>query len=172
MTNQDTLTPTQNERLLAALSHLFILIPHFGFVAPTIIWITQIKQKDKSQYIAFQSFQALTYQLFVFAVWLIGNACSISSVFIFNTYLLFPIMGINLIGKYFFIAYGIFGAIMTFQGKSFHYWIIGNQVERHMSTIMNQQPSRIYIALIVFVLVYVLSLAAYFLIAMIGQANA
>jgi hypothetical protein len=178
MTNDiDTSTSTKNERLLAVFSHLSILIPRIvftvpiGFIVPIIIWVVQVNQKSKSQYATFQSFQAFTYQLCVIAIGFIGYSFSMLSVFAFNTYLMFPIMTINSIVEFILTAYGIWGAIMTFQGKPFHYWIIGNQIEHFMPAI-NQKPSRIYIALIIFVFLYVLFFAAYFFIALIGQANA
>ena len=45
MTNLDALTPTQDERVMAALSHLSVFIPLFGVIAPIVIWVTQ---KEKS----------------------------------------------------------------------------------------------------------------------------
>jgi uncharacterized Tic20 family protein len=52
--------PTQDDRIMAALSHITVILPFFGVVAPIIIWVTQ---KEKSQYVAFQALQALAYQL-------------------------------------------------------------------------------------------------------------
>ena len=167
----DTSQPSQSERLLSAFSHVSILIPRIGFLVPIIIWIMQANQKNKSQYLTFQSLQALMYQVIIIIIGFIGSIFSMLSVFIANTYLIFPMMIIGSITKFILIAYGIVGAIMTFQGKPFSYWIIGNQVERFMPTII-LKPSKIYIALIVFALMYVLIIAAIFLLAMIGQVNA
>ena len=167
----DISQPSQSERLLSAFSHVSILIPRIGFLVPIIIWIIQANQKNKPQYLTFQSLQALTYQVSIIIIGFIGYGFTWLSVFIANTYLMFPMMIIGSIAKFILIAYGIIGAIMTFQGKSFSYWIIGNQVERFMPTII-LKPAKIYIALIVFALMYVLIIAAYFLLAMIGQANA
>lgn len=169
--NTDTSQSSQSERLLSAFSHASILIPRIGFLIPIIIWILQANQKNKSQFLTFQSFQALTYQVIIIIIGFIGGIFSTLSVFIANTYLIFPMMIVGSITKFIFIAYGIFGAVITFQGKPFSYWIIGSQVERFIPTII-LKPSKIYIALIVFVLLYVLIIAAYFLIAMIGQSNA
>jgi uncharacterized Tic20 family protein len=64
MTSIDTLTPTQDERVMAALSHASALLPMMVIIAPIIIWVTQ---KEKSQYVAFQSLQAIAYQLSMIA---------------------------------------------------------------------------------------------------------
>ena len=62
------MTANTNERTLAGLAHASIL---FGFVtngiggigAALVVWITQ---KDKSAFVAFQSLQALVYQVVTF----------------------------------------------------------------------------------------------------------
>ena len=51
---------SQDERIMAALSHATALLPFMGVIAPIVIWVTQ---KDKSQYVAFQALQAMAYQL-------------------------------------------------------------------------------------------------------------
>jgi uncharacterized Tic20 family protein len=150
MTSIETLTPTQDERVMAALSHISALIAMMGVIAPIVIWATQ---KEKSKYVGFQSLQALAFQLTMIAIWIIGMGCYMCSFFgMFasitfassgpsqseNPLLLIPVfipfltMGIMFIGIFVFIVYGVIGAIMTFQGKPFHYFIIGNRVERFM----------------------------------------
>ena len=173
MTNLGILAPTQNERFLAALSHLSILIPRLGFIdlsfiVPFIIWVTQ---KDKSQYLAFQSFQAFTYQVCRSAASLIGYICLVSSVFIFNTSALLPIGNTYLITGFIFTAYGIVGAVMAFQGKTFRYWLIGHRVEQAMPSIM-EHKSVIYILFTGITIVCVLILLGIYIMAAIGQANA
>jgi hypothetical protein len=46
----------------------------------------------------------------------------------------FLVTGLMFLGGFFFILYGIIGAVMTFQGKPFRYVIIGRQVERFMQS--------------------------------------
>lgn len=133
MTNLDSLIPTQKERLIACVSHLFILIPFLGFLAPRIIWASQ---KDKSQYVAVQSFQAFIYQVTALVIWLIGIAL-FYVLPIFGIWLVAPI--INLIVRSILAAYGIFGAIMTFQGKPFRYWFISDRIERPLPAVADQQ---------------------------------
>ncbi len=151
MTNFDSLTPTQDERVMAALSHVSALLPMMGVIAPIIIWVTQ---KEKSQYVAFQSLQALAYQLSMIAAWFVGMGCYVLSFFgtfitipfasssgssqsvdpVFGLAFLIPFMvfGAIFIGGFFFVVYGVIGAIMAFQGKPFRYMIIGKRVERFM----------------------------------------
>jgi uncharacterized Tic20 family protein len=151
MTNIDPQLPTQDERIMAALSHVSALLPMMGVIAPIIIWVTQ---KEKSQYVAFQALQAMTYQLAMIAAWFVGMGCYMCSAFgtfatipfmsssgssqsdnpLFILPFLFPftVFGAIFIGGFFFIVYGVIGAIMAFQGKPFRYFIIGNRVERFM----------------------------------------
>jgi uncharacterized Tic20 family protein len=156
MTNIDSLTPTQDERVIAALSHISAVLPMMGVIAPIVIWITQ---KEKSRYVAFQSLQAIAYQLSMIAAWFIGMGCYMLSFFgsfitipfasssgnsqnvdgIFGLAFLVPflVFGATFIVGFFFIVYGIIGAIMAFQGKPFRYILIGKRVEKFMQP---QQP--------------------------------
>ena len=173
MTDREAVAPTQNERVWAALSHLSILIPQLGFVdlsfiAPFLIWVAQ---KDRSRYVAFQSFQAFIYQLCRSAVLLIVYGCFMSSVFIFNTRALLPIGNAHSMIGFAFIAYGMVGTIMAFRGKPFRYWIIGIQVARALPFIL-EQKAWIYVLFIGFTLACVAVLLGVYILAAIGQANA
>jgi uncharacterized Tic20 family protein len=59
-------TATQDDKVVAALAHAL------GPLIAIIIWATQ---KDKSPFVAFQSLQALVYQLTGFVGMLLGMAC-------------------------------------------------------------------------------------------------
>ena len=154
MISIDSLTPTQDERVMAALSHISALLPMVGVIAPIVIWITQ---KDKSKYVAFQALQALAYQLTMILAWFIGMGCymlsffgtfftipfsdssqSASPLFALGFIIPFLVFGGIFIGGFFFVIYGIVGAVMAFQGKPFRYIIIGNRVERFMRPKQNQ----------------------------------
>ena len=63
-------TATQDEKVVAALAHAL------GPLIAIIVWATQ---KDKSPFVAFQSLQALVYQLTGFVGALLGMACYICS---------------------------------------------------------------------------------------------
>ena len=151
MTNINSLTPTQDERVMAALSHASALLPMMGVIAPIIIWVTQ---KEKSKYVAFQSLQALAYQLSMILAWFVGMGCYMLS--FFGTFFSIPfssssgssesanplfmlmfaipflVMGVVFIGGFLFVIYGVIGAVMTFQGKPFRYVVIGKRVEHFM----------------------------------------
>ena len=151
MTNIDSLTPTQDERVMAALSHVSALLPMMGVIAPIVIWVTQ---KEKSKYVAFQSLQALAYQLSMILAGFVGMGCymlsffgtffsipfssssgssqSANPLFMLMFVIPFLVMGIMLIGGFFFVIYGVVCAVMTFQGKPFRYMVIGKRVEHFM----------------------------------------
>ncbi len=148
MSTIDSLTPNQDERVMAALSHVSALLPMMGVIAPIVIWVSQ---KEKSKYVAFQALQALAYQLSMILAYFIGMGCYMLS--FFGTFLTIPfadsaqsenplfvlgflipmlVFGLIFIGGFFFVIYGVIGAVMAFQGKPFRYAIIGNRVERFM----------------------------------------
>jgi uncharacterized protein len=147
MTSNISQVSPQDERVLAALSHISVLLPLIGVMSPILIWVTQ---KEKSRYVAFQSLQALVYQLCMIITYIVGMACyacSFFSVFFGSSYELsqymgpsseylffipFIFIGIIFIGGFIYVIYGIIGAIITFQGKPFRYFIIGKRVERFM----------------------------------------
>lgn len=151
MTDLDNLDPTPDERVMAALAHISVLLPLMGVIAPIVIWVTQ---KDKSRYVAFQSLQALIYQLTMIIAWFLGMGCYMCSAFgmfiplmlsestsnlganegllIMVTMFPFIVMGMMFLFGFAFIIYGVIGAILAFQGKPFRYAIIGKRVERFM----------------------------------------
>lgn len=150
MTDLDSLTPTPDERVMAALSHVAVLLPMIGIVAPIFIWVTQ---KDKSRYVAFQALQAVAFQLVMIASWFIGMGCYVLSFFAmvipislssggtqpgvspFETlvvFIPFLVFGAIFLVGFFFIVYGVIGAVMAFQGKPFRYFLIGRSVERFL----------------------------------------
>lgn len=161
MINIESLKPTPDERVMAALSHISALLPMIGVIAPIVIWVTQ---KEKSKYVAFQALQSLAYQLCMIAAWFLGMACYMVSFFgtFFTTFFasafersnnIEPILGIIFVFPFIvfgaiilvgfaFVVYGVIGAIMTFQGKPFRYAIIGKRVERFMqpkATVIDNQ---------------------------------
>ncbi len=145
--------PTQDERILAALAHVTAILPFTGLVAPIVIWVTQ---REKSAYVAFQSLQALAYQLTMILAWFLGMACYMCSCFamfvsvplaasasggartttvppIFAAGFLFPfvIFGALIIGGIVFTIYALVAAVRALQGKDFRYLIIGNRIEQY-----------------------------------------
>jgi len=148
MTDIDFQTPTQDERIMAALAHISALLPMMGVIAPIVIWVTQ---KEKSKYVAYQSIQAVAFQFSMILAWFAGMGCYMCS--FFSIFLTIPfadsaesesplfalgfiipmlVLGLIMIGGLVFTVYGFIGAVMAFQGKPFRYAIIGSRVERFL----------------------------------------
>jgi uncharacterized Tic20 family protein len=147
MENAESLAPeiATDERIMAALAHGGVLLPMTGVIVPIVIWVTQ---KDKSRYVAFQSFQAMLYQLVLILMWFAGMACYMGSFFaMFGGALLsesygqtaldnvFPfipmgIFGMLMCGGLFFVVYGLVAAVMTLMGRDFRYLFVGRLAER------------------------------------------
>jgi uncharacterized Tic20 family protein len=145
---------TQDERVMAALAHAGVVWPTVGLVAPLVIWATQ---REKSPFVRFQAVQAAAYQFILVVGSLVG------SVFYLCSFLAFPLgfgftapfaeglfqgllcipffslllgLGIMfLLGLLWlaYIGYGIFGAVVVFQGKDFRYVILGPWLERYLA---------------------------------------
>ena len=139
--------PTQDERLLAALSHGSVILFGIGVLAGIVIWATQ---KERSPYVAFQALQAVVYQLVgvlaTMAAWCCWGALYFASMvplmttveqnptqppwfFLFSLFLMFvplALMGLWILG-------GTWGAVRTLQGRGFRYLIIGDRLERWLS---------------------------------------
>jgi uncharacterized Tic20 family protein len=151
MISNNSSMSSQDERIMAALSHISVLLPLIGVLAPILIWVTQ---KEKSRFVAFQSLQALAYQLSMIIAYALGMACYICSFFgnigtiLFGTstgygnniqsfaegmfFIPFLVMCMIILGGSVYVIYGVIGAIMSFRGNIFRYIIIGKRVERYM----------------------------------------
>jgi uncharacterized protein len=161
MTDLDSLTPTQDERVMAVLAQISVLVPFLGVIAPIVIWVTQ---KDKSRYVEFQSLQAIAFQLTMILAWFIGMGCymcsffsmflaiplasslesfqSISPLFGVTMFIPFIVFGLVFAGGFLFILYGIVAAVMAFQGRPFRYAIIGRRVERFLQSKQDVAPGQ------------------------------
>ncbi len=142
-------TPTQEERIMAALSHIAVLLPFMGILAPIIIWVTQ---KDKSKYVGFQALQALVYQIGIILVWFMGGICYMVGIFgsfiffipamenepaneaLLMLPMLLPMLFMALLGLAWLaiMAYGIIAMIQSLRGKAFRYIVIGNRLEQYL----------------------------------------
>lgn len=103
-----SVVPSQDERIMAALSHISLVIPYAGLVVPAIVWITQ---KDKSRWVAFQSLQALAYQVTLMLAWFVGIACYMASFFSMAFTLSASNGGSGSPSPFFFFPFLFFGAI-------------------------------------------------------------
>ena len=139
--------PTQDERLLAALSHGSVVLFGMGAVAAIVIWATQ---KDKSRYAAFQALQAAVYQLaglvVVMLAWCCWGGLYLASMFplmtmaeqnasevpwFFLVSLFLMVVPLGLMGLW--VLGGMWGVVRTLQGREFCYLVIGDRLERWLS---------------------------------------
>jgi len=88
MTIEQNSLPNQNDKIMAALGHISVLLPLLGLIAPIIIWTTQ---KEKSKYVSFQALQAIAYQLVMIFAYFIAMGCYMLS--FFSTFLTMPFAG-------------------------------------------------------------------------------
>ena len=138
--------PSQENRLLAALSHASILFSSAGVLVPLVIYVTQ---KNKSPYLGLQALQAFLWQITAFVFMIITSSCMVGAVLL-PTFLatssptsrsleanaggiFFLMMGsifLMIFGNLAFLIYGIVGAFLAYQGKDFRYAIVGNLIDR------------------------------------------
>lgn len=147
-------TPSQDERVTAALAHASAILPMIGAIGAIVIWATQ---KDKSRFVAFQALQAVVYHITMILAAFLGGVCYACSIFSFPVLMAltipsaetpsgdvgplffltmgipFAIMGLLMIGWFLFIVYGIVGAAMTLRGKDFRYLILGERLEAYLA---------------------------------------
>ena len=149
---EQTINPTSDERILAAISHFF------GFLVALIVWATQ---KDKSRFVRFQSIQAMAFDLMVTIIIFLTIGCMMVMIFgsvalgiggialtsnqdnptaepagvfialmsavpILIPCIIFPLMAIIFVAR-------LIATIQTFQGKDFHYPWLGTLVERSLA---------------------------------------
>ncbi len=132
-----------DEKLMSLLSHLSIVIPNIGIIAPIVIWVTQ---KDKSKFVRFNAIQAIFFQLVFFVLIML-------SIFIGLIFMLISLpviiknpdaapgvlfwVSMGVMNLYFplwliFSLYAVVAAIRSFKGKIFRYIIIGKLVEKRV----------------------------------------
>jgi hypothetical protein len=146
-----TIRTTSNERTLAGLAHLSVLLGIMtggigGAIAAMLIWITQ---KDKSDYVAFQALQAAVYQIAGTLVMTLAWCCWL--MFYFATFIpmmaqldqnpdvLPPSFWIGLLSMVvplavmgLWLLYGLWGSLRCFQGLDFQYVFVGRWVKRYL----------------------------------------
>ncbi len=140
------LTTTQDERLLAALSHISVLLPLWGLILSGMVWATQ---REKSAYVRQQGAQAVGWQVAEILLLLVGFGCYLFSfVFVFlgimastgggdpeppllvfaPFLILFLILGLFAV----FMLTGLYGAIRSLQGREFAYPVVGRRVRNYL----------------------------------------
>jgi uncharacterized Tic20 family protein len=130
------------ERLMAALSHAAVIVSGPGILVGVIIWLTQ---RDKSPFASRQGLQAAVYQLLgmivIIALWILWAGfyflSMIPLIIAANQnqdppLIFFLGLGAMVIPFAFMIIwalYGLWGALMTLQGRDFKYAIIGRLLQ-------------------------------------------
>jgi hypothetical protein len=137
---------TDEERMLAAVSHAAILT---GAVGPVIGLFVYINQKEKSSYAAGQALQAVAYQLSAILLMILAWGCwgivyTLSfAPLVTDPYryqagpptsfwwglgsMVCPFVVMALLG-----LYGLYATLRTWQGANFHYAVVGKLVERRL----------------------------------------
>jgi uncharacterized Tic20 family protein len=147
-------TPTQEDKIMAALAHVSVLLPLMGVIAPIVIWATQ---KDKSSFVGFQALQAAAYQLSLILLWFAGMGCYMCSflgVFLlipgglifaegneqwvgplFGLPFFFPfaVIGTMLLAMLLYVVYGLAAAVLVLQGRPFRYVLLSGWIERYLA---------------------------------------
>lgn len=134
---------TQEERLLAAISHASVIAGAIGPVVGVLVYITQ---KEKSAYAAKQGLQAAVYQLVGLLVMILAWSCwglfyaltfipliadpdqySDAPPPIFWVGMASMICPFILMGLW--LVYGLYGAVRAWSGADFRYAVIGQLVD-------------------------------------------
>ncbi len=126
---------TSEENTLAMFAHLSILLNlvtgFLGLVPAVVIYFAY---RDRSRYVAYQSLQAIVFQL----VYFFGAAIVAGVVAVVSTPLTFICIGffgllialllaLIPIGA---LIYGIVAAVDTYHGRDFQYWLVGQWVRK------------------------------------------
>lgn len=135
--SQPPLTESE-ERQWAMFAHLGVLVNLVsGFLGPLVPLIIYMLYKERSRYVAYQSLQALIFQL----VWWVGGGIltgvawfvtSILSVFVIGI-LCIPFACIISLMPLIALGYGVYGGIQASQGQDFKYWLVGDWVRGTLS---------------------------------------
>jgi uncharacterized Tic20 family protein len=136
-TSQSPLSQSE-ERQWAMFAHLGVLVNlvsgMLGTVIPLVIYMIY---KDRSRYVAYQSLQALIFQL----IWWVGGGIiagvtwAVSGVLsaVLIGLLCMPIACLFSLMPLVALGYGIYGGIETSQGKDFKYWLVGDWVRNTLT---------------------------------------
>ena len=146
--------PTEDERVLAALSHASIvanIVNLVGMIATALIWTMQ---RDRSRFVRAHALQSLVYQgavlligVFLVLAWGLCLVLSLLPVFLkpelyqfsspprsfwFALFGLIVPIGFGILAT----IYGLYGAYQVYRGRPFRYPIVGRLVRRELA-----QPS-------------------------------
>lgn len=130
--SQPPLSPNE-ERQWAMFAHLGVLANLVsGILGPVVPLVIYMLYKDRSRYVAYQSLQALIFQL----IWWVGGgilgavAWTITGVLstVLIGLLCIPVACVFSLMPLAALGYGIYGGIQASQGQDFKYWLVGDWV--------------------------------------------
>ena len=122
-----------DEATWAMLAHLSVLANLVtGFLGPIIALAIYLVFKDRSRYVAYQSLQALIFQL----IWWVGGGALAALAWVISGLLAIILVGCCLMPFALLLSflplvalvYGVIAAIQTSQHQDFRYWLIGEWV--------------------------------------------
>lgn len=123
------------ENTLAMIAHLAILLNLVtGVLGLVVALVIYLAYKDRSRYVAYQSLQAIIFQL----VFFFGAAILAGVVAIVSTPLVLVCIGLFGLVLALLLAlvpigaliYGIVAAVETNHGRDFQYWLVGQWVRK------------------------------------------
>ena len=115
------------------ISHLSVLLNLVtGILGPVVPLILYMSYKDRSRYVAYQSLQALIFQL----VWWVGGGVLVGIAWTITGVLSAILIGLICIPFAILfsalplvaVVYGVIAGVQTSQGQDFKYWLIGDWV--------------------------------------------
>jgi uncharacterized Tic20 family protein len=116
------LRPSAGEKVMAAMAHLSILMPHFGILAPLVIWLVN---NDSAPYAAYQAKQAFFFHLLLVVLfWVLFVGAIVFGIVTFGWGAL-PFIPILLCWYLVAGIYGIVAAVKSLEGRDFRYLFIG-----------------------------------------------
>ncbi len=121
----------EEERQWAMIAHLSVLVNLIsGVLGPAVPLVIYMIYKDRSRYVAYQSLQALIFQL----IWWVGGGILAGITWTITGVLSTVVIGLLCIPiacvfsamPLVALGYGIYGGLQTSQGQDFKYWLVGN----------------------------------------------
>lgn len=148
MTEETILTPTSDERMMAALAHFF------GAIGALIIWVVQ---REKSRFVRFQAVQALAFDFSIMLLMIVLFVCLFGAMFLgifgtlfatlntstptenFSPFVVFPFMFPMLMFTCIFpfslgtLVVRVVATVSVLNGTNFRYPLLGAWVEKFLA---------------------------------------
>jgi uncharacterized Tic20 family protein len=122
-----------DERMWAMIAHLGVFANLVsGFLGPVVPLLIYLFYRDRSRYVAYQSLQALIFQL----IWWVGGGILAGIMWTLSGVLSAVVIGILCMPlacafslmPLTALIYGLIGGLQANQGQDFKYWLIGDWV--------------------------------------------